>query len=302
MEEFRHGSKEGCCVGRNRLARFRNDPGTGQARLRRVLGRAGVAEGVYALFYAIGADERVLPDAPASRFFYEANVLPTQRLARLCREAGVEKFVLYGSYFAEFAERLPETGLAKEPYPMTRLLQEQVAFAEGDGAMDVTSLRLPYIFGQIPGRMPLWKMFSDQIKQTEVFPVHPEGKTAAVTTKQVAQAAVGAAERGEHRGTYAISEYNLSFTEFYQRFIDKMGLGTKLAEMPYDVVREQMQTLDRHAEEQGKQHGINMELAGEVRAMDLSIDPTPTKEALGYEDDDVLAEIDRTIDYIIEHE
>lgn len=259
-------------------------------------------DGVYALFYAIGADERVLPDAPASRFFYEANVLPTQRLARLCREAGVEKFVLYGSYFAEFAERLPETGLAKEPYPMTRLLQEQVAFAEGDGAMDVTSLRLPYIFGQIPGRMPLWKMFSDQIKQTEVFPVHPEGKTAAVTTKQVAQAAVGAAEQGEHRGTYAISEYNLSFTEFYQRFIDKMGLDTQLAEMPYDAVREQMQALDKHAEEQGKQHGINMELAGEVRAMDLSIDPAPTKEALGYEDDDVLAEIDRTIDYIIEHE
>ena len=130
---------------------------------------------------------------------------------------------------------------------MTRLLQEQVAFAEGDGAMDVTSLRLPYIFGQIPGRMPLWKMFSDQIKQTEVFPVHPEGRTAAVTTKQVAQAAVGAAE-------------------------------------------------------QGKQHGINMELASEVRAMDLSIDPAPTKETLGYEDVDVLAEIDKTIDYIIEHE
>ncbi|QYH19837.1 NAD-dependent epimerase/dehydratase family protein [Corynebacterium aquatimens] len=259
-------------------------------------------EGVYALFYAIGADERVLPDAPATRFFYEANVLPTQRLARLAREAGVEKFVVYGSYFAEFAERLHETDLIHEGYPLTRLMQEQVAFAEGDGAMDVTSLRLPYIFGHMPGRMPLWKMFSDQMKQTEVFPVHPGGKTAAVTVKQVAQAAVGAAERGKHRGTYAISEYNLPFTEFYQMFIDKMGLDTKLMEMPYDAVREQMAQLDQHAESEGKEHGIKMELAGELRAMDLSIDPAETKEALGYEDDDVIAAIEETIDYIIEHE
>ncbi|MFD1899125.1 hypothetical protein GQR36_01480 [Enterococcus termitis] len=47
---------------------------------------------------------------------------------------------------------------------MMRLLQEQVAFAEGDGEMNVTVLRLPYIFGTMPGRMPLWKMFTDQIK------------------------------------------------------------------------------------------------------------------------------------------
>ena len=259
-------------------------------------------DGVYALFYAIGADERALPDAPASRFFYEQNVLPTQRLARLCREAGVKKFVVYGSYFAEFAERLPETDLIHQPYPLTRLMQEQVAFAEGDGVMDVTSLRLPYIFGHMPGRMPLWKMFSDQMKQTEVFPVHPEGKTAAVTVKQVAQAAVGAAERGKHRGTYAISEYNLPFTEFYRMFVDKMGLDTQVTEMPYEAVREQMAQLDQHAHSQGKEHGINMELAGQLRAMDLSIDPAETKEALGYEDDDVVAAIEETIEYIIDNE
>ncbi|MER2181417.1 MAG: NAD(P)-dependent oxidoreductase, partial [Desemzia incerta] len=102
--------------------------------------------------YAAGVDERIVPQKPAMKFFYEANVLPTQRLARLAKEAGVKKFVVFGSYFAEFAERLPEYNLRSQAYPNNRLLQEQVACAEGEGSMTVTSLRLPYIFGTMPGR------------------------------------------------------------------------------------------------------------------------------------------------------
>lgn len=86
-------------------------------------------EGVYGVMLAIGADERVVPDAPAFSFFYEANVLPTQRLVRLARKKGVERFVIYGSYFLEFAERWPETHLIDQGYPKTRILQEDIAFA-----------------------------------------------------------------------------------------------------------------------------------------------------------------------------
>ncbi len=43
----------------------------------------------------------------------------------------MKDFVLYESYFAEFAERMPESGLKDMGYPGTRLLQEQVAYAEG---------------------------------------------------------------------------------------------------------------------------------------------------------------------------
>lgn len=84
----------------------------------------------YGFIYAAGADERVIPESPVVKFFYEANVLPTQRIARLAKEAGVKKFVVFGSYFAEFAERLPEYELRKQAYPNTRLLQEQVPVVE----------------------------------------------------------------------------------------------------------------------------------------------------------------------------
>lgn len=252
-------------------------------------------DGVHGVMYAIGADERTVPPAPASRSFYEANVLPTQRMAALARRAGVAKFVVYGSYFAEFAERMPELGLAEQGYPRMRLLQEQVAFAEGDGVMDVTSLRLPYIFGTMPGRMPLWRMFVDQIVGKDVFPAHPGGVTAAVTTRQVGQAAVGAMERGEHRHTYALGGYNLSHQEFYKRIVAALGQQTQVPLVPFEAIEPTLRQADEQAAANGLEHGIHMVLAGRARALDLGLDPEPVRAELGYGEDDVLAAIDETL-------
>ena len=46
--------------------------------------------------YAGGVDERIVPEKPARKFFYDKNVLPTERIARLAKEAGVKNFVLFG--------------------------------------------------------------------------------------------------------------------------------------------------------------------------------------------------------------
>ncbi|MDO5663122.1 MAG: NAD-dependent epimerase/dehydratase family protein, partial [Brachybacterium sp.] len=252
-----------------------------------------------AVMYAAGADERVTPPAPAARFFYEANVLPTQRLAALARTAGVQSFVVYGSYFAEFAERMPELGLRDHGYPVMRLLQEQVAFAEGDGAMTVTSLRLPYIFGTMPGRMPLWSMFVEQIRGREVFPAHEGGITAAVTTRQVAQAAVGAMERGEHRHTYPLGGYNLEHAAFYRRIAERLQQSTQVPLVPFEALEPTLAELDEQCAQQGVEHGIHLRVSGYLRSLDLSLDPVPAQSALGYEDDDVPAAIERTLDVVL---
>lgn len=258
--------------------------------------------GCSGVVYAIGADERVTPPAPAARFFYEQNVLPTQRVARLAREAGVRSFVVFGSYFAHFAETMPELGLADQGYPLMRLLQEQIAFAEGDGAMTVTSLRLPYIFGTMPGRMPLWKMFVDQIRGQESFPAHDGGITAAVTTRQVGQAAAGALEHGQHRTTYPLGGMNLALADFYRRIADSLGQRTQIPLVPFEILEPGLVALDEEAAMAGLEHGISMRLAGLARAHDLSIDPGPVQEALGYDDDDVLAAIDETLAVVLAQE
>lgn len=251
-------------------------------------------DGCEGFIYAAGADERVVPPSPAMKFFYEANVLPTQRLARLSKTAGVKKFVVFGSYFAEFAERLPETNLIHEAYPSTRLLQEQVAFAEGEGSMTVTSLRLPYIFGIMNGRLPLWKMFTDQIKGRPVFPAL-KGGTAMVTVKQVAQAAVGAMEKGVHRKTYAIGDTNMKYQEFYKMMVEALGQNTEVPVVPYDAVKQIYEGIDAQAKEQGVEHGIHSAKAAQIQEYDLYLNPEDTFPLLGVERDDVVASIKETL-------
>ena len=246
--------------------------------------------------YAAGADERVIPKAPALKFFYEANVLPTQRIARLAKEAGVKKFVVFGSYFAEFAERLPEFKLNLQGYPNTRLLQEQVAFAEGEGSMTVTSLRLPYIFGTMPGRMPLWKMFVDQIKGKAMYP-SLKGGTAMVTVQQVAEAAVGALEQGEHRKTYAISGHNMKYQEFYQMMVDALGQtdSTVVPVVPFEQMQAVYEGIDAKTKAEGKEHGMHMVVSARLQEEDLYIDPQETMLALGIKEYDVVESIRETL-------
>ena len=105
---------------------------------------------------------------------------------------------------------------ARDPYPRTRLLQEQVAFLEGEGAMDVMSLRLPYIFGLVAGQRPLWQFVLDRIAAGTGPVAVLGGTTSAVTARQVAQAAVGAMENGTHGTAYPINGYDLSYVELNQ--------------------------------------------------------------------------------------
>ncbi len=246
--------------------------------------------------YAAGADERVVPNSPAAKFFYEANVLPTQRLARLARIAGMEKFVLYGSYFSHFAELWTDLELNKQAYPRTRLLQEEVAILEGEGQMDVMSLRLPYIFGTMPGRTPLWTMFFPQIQDKDFVPVLGGG-TAMVTAQQVAEATVGALEHGVHGEKYAISDTNMKHQEFFQLIADTLGQkDTVIQVVPLEQMKPVLAKHDEQTASAGKEHGIHLAMTAELQNRDAYIDPNDTMPILKYNKADVRAAIIETME------
>ncbi|THF72935.1 NAD-dependent epimerase/dehydratase family protein [Cohnella fermenti] len=254
-------------------------------------------EGCYAFVYAAGADERVVPDAPALKFFYEANVLPTQRLARLAKQAGVRKFVLFGSYFAYFTEVWTDLNLkAKNAYPRTRLLQEEVAYMEGEGSMDVMVLRLPYIFGLMPGRTPLWSMFVEQVRGKSFVPVL-SGGTAMVTAQQVAEATVGAIEYGTHRSSYAISGMNMKFKDFYQMIADVLGqTETQIAVLPLEQIKPAMEQADSHSTALGKEHGIHLDNIAVIQDRDAYLNPEDTMPILKFKEADIPAVIRETLE------
>ena len=255
-----------------------------------------ILKGKEVFIYAAGADERMLPEAPAARFFYKENVIPTQRLARLAREAGVKKFVIFGSYFSHFAEKWPDLKLATEQsYPRTRLLQEEIAILEGEGEMDVMSLRLPYIFGTMPGRKPLWEMFLPQIQGKDFVPVLAGG-TAMVTVKQVAEATVGAIEHGKHGGKYAISDTNMKHEEFFRIIADVLGQkDTVIQVLPLEQMRPEYVKVDEQVAAEGKEHGIHIALTADIQNRDAYIDPEDTMPILKYNKDDVRESIKETI-------
>ncbi|MGN7409077.1 NAD(P)H-binding protein [Sporosarcina sp. SAFN-010] len=248
-----------------------------------------------AFVYAAGLDERTLPEAPAMKFYYEKNVLPTQRFARLARIAGVQKFLIFGSYHTETAGMWNDLNLQEQPYVKTRLLQEEVAFMEGEGSMEVMSLRLPYIFGTMPHRTPLWKSFFPRVQGMDVVKV-PAGGTAMVTTKQVAEAAVGALEHGEHRGTYAISGINMKYDEFYKMIAESLGQTDTIVEtVPIGQLKPSAEKMDETVAAKGKEHAIHMGKQIEMQNRDAFIDPNETMRILNYQEDDVRAEIRRTL-------
>lgn len=257
--------------------------------------------GQHAVFYAIGADERTIPAIPAAHFFYEANVVGTQRIARLAREAGVAKFVLYGSYTAEMGERWTDFGYGRDPYPRTRLLQEEVACLEGEGAMDVMTLRLPYIFGLVAGQRPLWQFVIDTARHQQPKVAVLGGTTSAVTARQVGQAAVGAMEHGTHGARYAINGYDLSYAELNRLACQAIGRDTDdVIVVPLEAVQAAYAARDEECRAKGVEHGVPVAHTAIFQSRDAVNDPADCA-VLGIEEEDVVAAIVESFQWCVDH-
>ena len=208
----------------------------------------------------------------------------------------MKKFVLYGSYFAHFAEKWPELNLRKQAYPRTRLLQE-IRILEGEGEMDVSDALA--IFGTMPGRTPLWSMFLPEIEGKDVVPVLAGG-TAMVTVKQVAEATLGALQYGKHGEKYAISDTNMKHEEFFRMIADLLGQkGTEIKIVPVDTMRQAYAAHDQQMAEAGREHGIHLAITADIKNRDAYIDPEDTMPILKYNKDDIRASIKETIEVCI---
>ena len=255
----------------------------------------GILSGFDAFVYAAGADERTVPYAPASKYFYDSNILPTQRMVRLAAAAGVKKFVLYSSYYLEFIDKWPDLEMMKEAYPRTRAVQEEVAMLQGESSgISVCSLRIPYVFGSTPNKPSVWGLFWDMIQQPVVCA--PMGSTACVTVRQLAQATVGAVERGAHNGRYALCGGTITFQEFFSMYAVLSGrAGVPVIALPAEQLAVVYKLLDDSAQKQGLEHGIHMTKVAEIQSRNASLPEMVNAEVLGYEVDDIHAAIRESI-------
>lgn len=240
--------------------------------------------GYDAMIYAVGPDDRVCPPAPAYDFFYERLVGHAAKVFRAARKAGVGRSVVLNSYFATFDRMYPQKQLAQHhPYVRCRVQQAEKLIAEGQGQMDVMVLELPYIFGCMPQRIPLWKdVFLERFCKGPVI-FFPKGGTSMIAVQHVGEAAVGALEHGKHAVRYPIGDENHTYKQMLDWMTEALGHKKPVVGVPAGVCAWGAGFIARKEAKEGKQAGLDYtHLMTDIMADNMYLDADAVAKELGY--------------------
>ena len=210
------------------------------------------------MIYAVGPDDRITPNAPAYEFFHTRLVDAVEKVTTAARKAGVKKIVILNSYFAYFDRIWPEKGLSKHhPYIRCRVEQAEKVIAAGKNEMSVIIIELPYIFGSMPNRIPLWKdVLLDRFARGKII-FFPKGGTNMIAVEHVAEAIIGALEHGEHGKRYTVGDENHSFNEMLEMMMSAIGENKKIINIPRFLAVLAGMMIERDFKKKGLEGGLD---------------------------------------------
>lgn len=253
--------------------------------------------GIEGLIFAAGKDDRIVPAAPAYPFFYEGNVVSTQRILKLARCAGVKRAVVFSSYFVPLARKWPELKMTDvHPYVRSRVEQIRVAKETAGSDLSVSFLMLPYIFGSMHGRIPLWKPLIQYLKSSFPIILYPGGGSAMVSVTEVAAAAVRALESGTPGTEYEIASDNLFWEVWLNRLLSFMGKEKPVWTIPNWMVSVGARLMMAKYRMQGKEPGLDLAefVKVQTRMGELNLHSAPQK--LGYHHEDLDLALRETVE------
>ena len=240
--------------------------------------------GFEGLIFAAGVDDRTVPPAPAYPFFHKHNVESTRRLIRLARMAGVKRAVIFSSYFVYFARKWSDMKIIeKHPYIRSRLAQIDAANEEAGDELTVNFLLLPYIFGALPGKTPLWKPLVDYVNSGLPWVFYPAGGTSMVAVEEVARAAVAALERGEAGREYPVVSHNLTWVELLGGIQKYLAKPKPIITLPSWLVKLGAQGLEISFKIKGKESGLDTVSFVDLQTRNTFMDPDESSSLLGYQ-------------------
>lgn len=253
-------------------------------------------KGHEALVFAAGMDDRVVPRKPAFPVFHHANVETPLRLFQLAAQAGVERGVVLGSYFAHFDRLWPEARLSeRHPYIRSRVEQEK-ALTSVPG-LSTCVLELPYIFGSfpLPGWKPLWTPLVRYLRSSRLV-FYMQGGTACVSARTVGRAIVAAVERGEAGARYPIGQENLTWTEMLSRLAAADGRRVRVAALPNLLIKAGLFGLWLVHWLQGKEHGLDPRFYAAIQTAETYLAPLQSQQSLAYEPADLNDAFRQTVE------
>ena len=246
--------------------------------------------------YAGGVDDLTVPRKPSGKFFYDRNVLPTGRVARLAKKAGVKNFLVLGDYKTEIAEKneiLRKNDFHKEPYIRTRFMQEAIAFYEAEPLMNVSILRPGLIIGK--ANKSLIEAMVDLAKVNKNIPV-TKGKLPIISAEALAEAAIYALELENDKRSYAVATSEISYRELFEKILASMEKTNdkKLVERTFDDLLEAYEKDAKATEKRGLEHGISQVNMLRMMTMDLSF-----KSDFDLKDENISEKLDEMIDLYV---
>lgn len=243
-------------------------------------------EGYEGIVYSVGPDDRITPPAPSYDFFKERLVDHCTKVLRAAERAGVKRAVVYNSYFAYFNRMMPEVEFAKKhPYIRVRVEQAKLCIEQAKN-MDVMILELPYIFGSMPERTPLWKdTFLDRFANGKKTIMFPGGGTTMIAVQHVGEAGVGALMYGEHGKRYPVGEENRPFDYFLDiMMVALTGKKRKISHPPRWLLGMVGSQMRKSELKHGHEAGLNMKYTmTEIMSRNLMMteeDMKATRDAL----------------------
>jgi len=252
--------------------------------------------GFDAMVYAVGPDDRVVPEAPARRYFKEKLVDTSTRVFEAAVKAGIQRAVLLGSYMHYFHRELPHLKLAqRHPYIRARIEQAEAVLRVSQGRMETMILELPYIFGSMPNRIPLWKeVLCDRLlRMNPIF--YPDGGSTMVCVESVAQAIAGAVELGEHGKMYPVGDQNLRWKEMFSIMFSTIGVQRRFIHIPYWMAVPAGRYMMWKESRRSKEPGLHLAYVfKDIISQEFYLDAKKSANQLGYGSCDVRAAIART--------
>ncbi len=259
-------------------------------------------KGCEGFVFAAGVDERVEFAPPVYEAYKKYNIEPVDRLLKLCKQSGVKKCVILGSYFSHFAKTLSKLNLYdNHPYIRSRIDQEKVALSYSDEEMEVMVLELPYIFGVQKGRKPVWQFYIDMLLPMKKTVYFPKGGTTMVTLKQVGQAIAGALEKGKGGKAYPVGWYNKTWKELLSIVNENMGFpDKKIVTIPTFLYKLASKKMEKDYKKRNIEPGLCPTAFVKVMTMNTFIDKDIIEKELGVKPDDIDAAIGESITYCME--
>ncbi|MFX0107500.1 MAG: NAD-dependent epimerase/dehydratase family protein [Candidatus Hodarchaeota archaeon] len=242
--------------------------------------------GYDAMVYAVGPDDRVTPKAPAYQFFYDRLVVACTKVIEAARDAGVKRCVVLNSYFVHFNRIWPEKKLAeRHSYIRCRVEQSDSVIRTGGEEMAVMVMELPYIFGTMPERVPLWKdVLFDRVRGMKIV-FFPGGGTSMIAVENVAEAIVGALEDGQSGRRYLIGDENMSYKKMLRIVLDTMGLKRRrILTLPTFLATIVGRWMKRKEKKRGLESGLDLaHVFKDVLSQKLYFDAAPAANELKFQ-------------------